>query len=157
MSVPQRQAGGEKLWDDLDAETFGDHDGSAALSNWAEQAKAFEAEMQAMRKAGGGKLPGEPVGNKDMFGAAFSEAPDVAPALTGQEDAEELAQRARARGAPSSGGGGSQARAAAAAPTTGGRRPLARAAVVLPRPAGRGAGPLRGHADAPVVPGGLLR
>ena len=28
MSVPQRQAGGEKLWDDLDAETFGDHDGS---------------------------------------------------------------------------------------------------------------------------------
>ena len=63
MSVPQRQAGGEKLWDDLDAETFGDHDGSAALSNWAEQAKAFEAEMQAMRKAGGGKLPGEPVGN----------------------------------------------------------------------------------------------
>ena len=99
MSVPQRQAGSEKLWDDLDAETFGDHDGSAALSNWAEQAKAFEAEMQAMRKAGGGKLPGEAVGTKDMFGAAFSEAPDVAPALTGQEDAEELAQRARAAAA----------------------------------------------------------
>ena len=39
------------------------------------------------------------VGNKDMFGAAFSEAPDVAPALTGQEDAEELAQRARAAAA----------------------------------------------------------
>ena len=103
-------------------------------------------------------LPGEPVGNKDMFGAAFSEAPDVAPALTGQEDAEELAQRARSGcRAPGSGGGGSQARAAAAAPTTGGRRPLARAAVVLPRPAGRGAGPLRSHPDAPVVPGGLLR
>ena len=74
----------------------------------------------AMRKAGGGKLPGEPVGNRDM-GAAFSEAPDVAPARarrTPRSWRNELGPPRRS----SSGGGGSQARAAAAAPTAGGRR-----------------------------------
>ena len=104
MSVPQRQAlEGGKVWDDVDAETFGEHDASAALSNWADQAKAFEAEMQAMRAASGGKLPGEQSGPRpDIFGAAFSDAPDVTdqpPAATGQEDAEELAQRKRAAAA----------------------------------------------------------
>ena len=53
MSVPQRQAGGDKLWDDLDAETFGEHDQSVALSNWADAAKAFEAEMRALKEQGG--------------------------------------------------------------------------------------------------------
>ena len=97
------------------------------------------------------------VGNKDMFGAAFSEAPDVAPALTGQEDAEELAQRAerrqrsklwrRRQPSPRRRRSANNRRTTAAGAccrgSTATRRARCRA--------------LRSHADAPVVPGGLLR
>ena len=45
-------------------------------------------------------------GQQGRVRRAFSEAPDVAPALTGQEDAEELAQRLGPPRRSSSGGGG---------------------------------------------------
>ena len=94
MSVPQRNLGGDKLWDepDLDDETFGDGAGASALSSWAEAAQAFEAEMRAMREKGGGQLPGGDLGTPDMFGAAFSGDADGA-------DIDKAAREERARAA----------------------------------------------------------